>query len=497
MLRNASPRIVLAVVMAVMLLLVAAPPAAAATIIVNTTDDQYGTGAACALREAIQSINSNSAFGGCPLGAAGDTVVLAAETYLLSLTGDLEDANATGDLDLNADITIRGQGPETIIQGVGDRVIDVNLAGRVFIRDLTITGGSGFPGGGVFAEDKVILTLQRVVVTDNDSGAGSGGGLAFFGSAASGSSDILVEDSIIAGNSATVAGGGILNGEYPNDNYIELDIHRTLIVDNTSATFGDGIANYSHLLVRDSTIANNGFGAVGDTGGGLWTQNESTLENVTFASNEGGASSGTGGHIYAQDGELIVRNVLMDASPISGPCANFGAASYTAEGTNLVESPGACPSFTASSGLALGVLAPNGGPTETVSIAPGSSARGAAVGSLCGDTDQRGVPRPDDSCDVGAYQHAECRGVVVSVVGTTGRDVLTGTSGAEGFLLLGGNDAANAGGGNDAVCGGGGADVVRGQAGRDALDGQGGNDRCNGGTGRDRGFACERERSIP
>ena len=54
----------------------------------------------------------------------------------------------------------------------------------------------------------------------------------------------------------------------------------------------------------------------------------------------------------------------------------------------------------------LGPLASNGGPTETMALAPGSPAIGmVADPSLCTGPDQRGVARPTP-CDAGAYETA-------------------------------------------------------------------------------------------
>jgi CSLREA domain-containing protein len=81
-------------------------PAAAASgaIDVNTTADESGTGAACSLREAIQSANTNSDFGGCTRnGTAPYTINLPGNTYTLSGAGD-ENFNATGDLGIADDI---------------------------------------------------------------------------------------------------------------------------------------------------------------------------------------------------------------------------------------------------------------------------------------------------------------------------------------------------------------------------------------------------------
>src|SRR6266545_3091173 len=71
---------------------------------------------------------------------------------------------------------------------------------------------------------------------------------------------------------------------------------------------------------------------------------------------------------------------------------------------------------------------------------------------------------------------AGCNGLVPTIVGASGRDVLTGTSGDDVIVGLGGNDTIRGGGGNDSICGGAWGDVLRGGPGNDYLDGGDGND---------------------
>ncbi len=59
----------------------------------------------------------------------------------------------------------------------------------------------------------------------------------------------------------------------------------------------------------------------------------------------------------------------------------------------------------------LGALSNNGGPTQTQAIGAGSPAidTGGTTAQGCPATDQRGLPRPDESadngvCDIGAYE---------------------------------------------------------------------------------------------
>jgi hypothetical protein len=97
-----------------------------------------------------------------------------------------------------------------------------------------------------------------------------------------------------------------------------------------------------------------------------------------------------------------------------------------------------------------------------------------------------------------------CKGAAVTLAGTSGADVINGTSINDVFAASGGNDRINGMGGDDTLCGGGGKDKVRGGDGNDSLFGQGGSDRlnggagqdaCNGGGGRDKG-KCEQARKM-
>jgi len=111
---------------------------------VTTTDDELnipvGDGD-CSLREAVQAANTDTVVDACPAGSGDDTVNIPAGTYLLTLTGSAEDGNATGDLDLAADLTLQGAGaPNTFIDGnSADRVFHVTTGGfNPTFQDLTV-----------------------------------------------------------------------------------------------------------------------------------------------------------------------------------------------------------------------------------------------------------------------------------------------------------------------------------------------------------------------
>ncbi len=59
----------------------------------------------CTLREAVQASNTNAAVDACEAGQANklDTIELSAGEYNLTIDGDGEDQNETGDLDVTPD----------------------------------------------------------------------------------------------------------------------------------------------------------------------------------------------------------------------------------------------------------------------------------------------------------------------------------------------------------------------------------------------------------
>jgi VCBS repeat-containing protein len=79
-----------------------------------------------------------------------------------------------------------------------------------------------------------------------------------------------------------------------------------------------------------------------------------------------------------------------------------------------------------------------------------------------------------------------CEGVLATIVGTAGDDIIVGTPGTDVIVGLGGNDRINGVGGHDHICGGDGNDLLQGGSGRDRLVGGEGLDRLYGGSGIDR-----------
>jgi CSLREA domain-containing protein len=487
------------------------PGARAATFTVTkTTDSADGVcDADCSFREAITAANT----------AVGpDTIVLPAGTYALTVSapGD-EDANAEGDLDITGDTTIIGAGmSSTIIDGNGpviqERVITaltgtpavsmsgvtvrngqnaagnagIYSAGSLTLSEVRITANTGFAGAGLTMVGTA-LTMRDSILSDNTStGVGGLGG----GMQISGGTVAILTNVTVSGNTAKSDGGGMYLDPYDGGSVSLINV---TVSGNSSDSYGGGIAHYDDAV---------------------------SLNNVTITGNSATNPTpgfGKGGGIYS-DGTFAARNSI-----IAGNTANHGAPDClmvdpaASGGHNLVRDTVDCPGFTGPGDLTgldplLGPLADNGGPNETHPLLAGSPAIDAG-GADCAPTDQRGVPR--SSCDIGAYELAFCLGTVINRVGTTGNDILLGTSGVDGFLAQAGNDVARGMGGKDRAClgpgndtgaGGGGKDRLIGEQGKDKLKGQAGNDRLKGGPGKDTCIGgggprdkavCEIERSVP
>ncbi|WP_345771480.1 ExeM/NucH family extracellular endonuclease [Geodermatophilus normandii] len=100
------------------------------------------------------------------------------------------------------------------------------------------------------------------------------------------------------------------------------------------------------------------------------------------------------------------------------------------------------------------------------------------------------APNPYRSSDhdplaFGIDLEERCQGLLPTIRGTAGDDVLRGTNGVDVIMGLGGDDTITGGNGDDVVCGGAGDDVLTGENGDDRLLGGFGDDRLSGANGDD------------
>jgi hypothetical protein len=175
-----------------------------------------------------------------------------------------------------------------------------------------------------------------------------------------------------------------------------------------------GIYNYadSTTTVIDSTVTKNSGDS--DIGAGIYNSATMTVIASTISGNTGGGIAGNGG--TATLGATIV------AGNTGSNCYGYDTASLYSAGYNLTnDTTGTACSFTAATDLvnknpALGPLASNGGPTQT--LLPGAKSPAADVipktttlrgVTVCPATDQRGDARPghgETRCTIGAVEAA-------------------------------------------------------------------------------------------
>ena len=98
--------------------------------------------------------------------------------------------------------------------------------------------------------------------------------------------------------------------------------------------------------------------------------------------------------------------------------------------------------------------------------------------ALADDPNTSSSPAPTPLCNGRAA-------TVSGLTGTTGNDVIIGTSGADTINGLGGADLICGGDGNDTINGGSGKDLIFGEAGADVINGGNGKDNISGGSGQD------------
>ncbi len=439
-------RIRLGALAAFALLVLATPASAGAEAILtpNTAADEYGTGSACSLREAVQSANNFADFGGCVNtgGSYGSAKILLASgvTYVRTIpdTAGDEDGNAMGDLDI-------------LLQG-----LTITMAPGATMA-ATIQGNGTVDGGRVLDAFNGNIKIDGVTIRNGNAGPGeAGGGIKITGSL------LTLTNSTVSGNSAERAAG------------VDSGVPST----------------YTNVTISGNTAT--------DYGGGLYTFNgPHDANNLTITGNKADSDAngtGDGGGLLVDGGTINLENTIIagntDASPgAEMPDCEPGATSL---GHNLIGNTTGC-SFTTAPGdiidtpALLGPLLSNGGLAQTHALLTGSPALNHGDSASCEATDQRGLARSLAApCDIGAYERVLCAGVAINRIGTAGPDKLKGTNKADGMLGLAGNDRLRGLAGNDALCGGSGRDRLIGGRGRDRLLGQAGRDFLLGGKGKDK-----------
>lgn len=276
-----------------------------------------------------------------------------------------------------------------------------------FVDDLTIDGGayqlaiSGNSNGRIFGIDSgKVVVLNALHLVNGQCFNCDGGAILNAG-------DLTITNSAFSSNSATG------NADF-------------------TSRMGGAIfsASGSTLTISNSTFDNNSVSQSGAAptlyGGAIMTYGTLTVYNSTFASNSanvggggGGGGAGTGGAIaYNSPGSATLYNTILAGNSPNN--CDDPLNSLNADTFNL-SSDASCDNATqkTTSEIALGALADNGGPTQTMALGIDSVAIDAGDSTVCdgnpgaNSLDQRGEARGDLQCDVGAFEFVDDDGETI------------------------------------------------------------------------------------
>lgn len=346
-----------------------------------------------------------------------------------------------------------------------------SACGDLVVSRSTITGNeTNLPsarqfvtsaGAGIWASSG--LTIDRSVISHNGDPEGGepeqGGGIHVSEADSTGPVALRITDSVIEGNRSWGEGGGLWVGNRTyNDPAAGDIIEGTLFLENSSGD-GGGIFNQDAAgTINNSTIAFNrayaGAGVMVVAGNGQTTAGSSFVDllHTTVEGNQRPMASPEYAGATAEPASLQVRddggvavmgffNSVLQSSATPDPtCMGPSTSSFFSLGGNS-DDDGTCeltaPSDAPSTSQDLVGLAPNGGPlagdagepVQSMALRPGSEGIDAGAAQVdsptfaqapfiacgqagsAGETDQRGVSRPQDGdndgtavCDRGAFE---------------------------------------------------------------------------------------------
>lgn len=326
------------------------PTAHAASFTVDVTYDENDgscTDGDCSLRDAIIIANGNG---------EADVITLGAGTYELSITGTLENAAATGDLDITAPLAITGLGPDqTVINANGiDRVFELRSgAGTVVISGVTVFNGNvtGSSGGGIYCSSADLHLVNTAVTSNATNGYGGGvyvtggsqltlvggqivsntgmrgGGVRVYGTgtAFTQTGDSLIAYNVVSGTGYDGSGGGVYV-----TNAARAALAGARILSNTAGGYGGGVfAGAGSVVTLDggqiiSNAAFYGGGVSVDNSGTAFTQTGDSLIAYNAALSGGGVyvrqwgrATFAGGHILSNTAGSDGGGLRLDASYVT------------------------------------------------------------------------------------------------------------------------------------------------------------------------------------
>ncbi|MEM7153288.1 MAG: choice-of-anchor Q domain-containing protein [Myxococcota bacterium] len=271
----------------------------------DLTDDLCITASGtCTLRAAIEQANA--------IDTEAHTIDIpgVVGTIVITQTGVPNNDAAWGDLDIDGDITIVGDG--NIIDGNGtDRIFHVLIGASLTASELTLQNGWGDTSGGAIYNQADLTLIDSTLIFNTSTG--EGGGI----ESIAGSSTVL-EGCRITENSSTRGGGVYSAGDLEIvDSTIDLNV----------ATYGAGLY-LTHTGAPAASITGSFIGTNDATsqGGGIWTSRPVDILGTRIEAN---SADDFGGGIYAYFGDAVVDVFKSD---LVGNAADNGGGLYNNRG---------------------------------------------------------------------------------------------------------------------------------------------------------------------
>jgi CSLREA domain-containing protein len=393
------------------------------SIVVTTlVDEDDGTpdpsaGAGTSLREAIAFADRNPGADTISFAPGLTGTIRLALGQLPALTDDatlsgpgasnltIDAHGASRVLQIGGGATVRLSGL-TIVNGSADHGGGIDNLGTLAVTSSTLSGNSASFGGGITNDNNGTLAVTNSTLSGN-SASFAGGGIANYAS-------LAVTSSTLSGNSASY-GAGIANSTTGT-----LAVTNSILSGNSASVGGGGIANNGTLAITTSTLSGNSAGRQG--GGGITNDNNGTLA-VTNSTLSGNSASFVGGGIFNIYGRLAVTNSTLsgNSASVGGGIANSSRGTLTLNNSIVANSPSGSDvdgdyigGHNLLGTVALGPLANNGGPIQTMALPAGSPAIDAGDNALAVGangqpltTDQRGAPFARiqaGTVDIGAFE---------------------------------------------------------------------------------------------
>ena len=346
----------------------------------------------------------------------GDTVYVVSGTYTASTGRAVVEIDKNVNLSGGWNANFTAQNGLSIIDGQSVRQgIWSKTQVTISIERFKIQHGRAYDGGGI-GNYQATLLLENVIIADNTAQS-EGGGIYNTGY-------MTINNSTISGNTCCTAVSLFYHGGGGIHNEGSLLINATTLNGNSARySYGAALENDGIAILSNSTVSGNTVmprTGMTDGGGSIFNNESLKIKNSTIVNNRGG--------IYIPNStdppSTTIQNTIVAGNTISGvgmDCYGTIPRVLTSLGYNLL-GINSCKLVLKTGDQAgvtgspidpkLGPLKNNGGKTFTHALLKGSLAIGAGnpavLGSgatACLTTDQRGVARAGNStCDIGAYE---------------------------------------------------------------------------------------------